>query len=195
VTLTPWNEEFRARCQSLLALQCWLWGHDVRRPEGNLLVAHGFERVPAPAGVPAHSRYQLRLSSRSTITLWSFGFYYSRCGRGGIFLEREDGLPRFGHHAGFVERVWTREALQLACPTECYADHQPDVGYLLIKATDWISRYERWVLERLGVEYRRRILDDWHGPSIEPQRLSQEWQSIGRYGREGGRAPEQLCSQ
>ena len=34
--------------QSLLTQQCWCWGRDVTRPDGNLLLQYGFTRHRPP---------------------------------------------------------------------------------------------------------------------------------------------------
>jgi hypothetical protein len=38
----------------------WCWGQDIRRPEGNLLLASGFERHRPPPDVAGNRRYVLR---------------------------------------------------------------------------------------------------------------------------------------
>jgi hypothetical protein len=178
-----WPDDFRTLCRLLLHQQCWCWGQDIRRPEGNLLVVYGFERVPPPAGIPGSSRYQLRISSRSAITLWGFGLYFSRCGRGGIYLNRYDCIPRYCHHSGFLDGVWMPDSLPLTCTDPSVDTHDSNVAYLAGKAATWIGSYERWVLNRLGVAYRRDTLRNWHEPSVLPQWLPGEWRRLAELAR------------
>lgn len=182
-TAHAWPDDFRGLCQLLLHQQCWCWGQDIRHPEGNLLLAHGFERVRPPAHVQGSTRYQLRLSARSTVTLWGFGLYYARCGRGGVYLNRYDCVPRFCHQAGFLENVWTRDALPLSCSTGCAYGHEPETVYLVVKATEWISRYEQWVLGQFGLSYRKDVLREWHEPAVLPDSLPSEWLRLGLLAR------------
>jgi hypothetical protein len=166
-------------CRVLLHQQCWCWGQDIRRADGNLLLEYGFQRSRPPSNIRGSSRYQMRLSARSTITLWGFGFYYARCGRGGVYLNRYDCRPRYCHHAGFLEDVWTIEAMPQACPRH-RETHRREVAYLAAKAMNWISSYEQWVLDRCGKAYRQSTLREWHEPSILPERLPEEWSRLGR---------------
>ncbi|MCS6839908.1 MAG: hypothetical protein NZ701_03935 [Roseiflexus sp.] len=54
------------RGAELLHLQCWLWGCDIRRPEGNLLLEYGFSRQRPPAGATGSSAY-LRTADPDTV--------------------------------------------------------------------------------------------------------------------------------
>jgi hypothetical protein len=184
----PWNaqrwpREFRHWCQILLHQQCWCWGQDIRHPGKNLLQAHGFERVRPPAGHPGSTRYQLRLSARSAITLWGFGLYYARCGRGGMYLNRYECVPRFCHRAGFLDNVWTRDALVLSGSPQCTGPADADVNYLVAKAFEWVANYEEWVIGHMGITYRRNALRDWHEPALLPERVPGEWRRLAESAR------------
>jgi hypothetical protein len=171
--------------------QCWQWGMDIRAPQGNLLLDFGFQRARPPEGRLGSSRYQLRLSSRATITLWGFGFYYARSGKGGVYVNRYECEPRFGCRAGFLEEVWTKEAVPVA------GSHPPDertLLYLTAKAYAWISGYERWVLERFGVAYRRSSLREWHEAAILPERFPGEWMRLSEQARDRTRQLPSACS-
>lgn len=60
----------------LLTQQCWYWGCDVRRAEGNLLLERGFTRTRPPAGAEGSTAYALEPALGAQLTLWSFGFFY-----------------------------------------------------------------------------------------------------------------------
>ena len=163
--------QIEERCSRLLPRQFWFWDRDTRHPAGDLLVAHGFERIPPPPQCAGSPRYQLRLSARSAVTLWDFGFYFSRCGRGAVYLDRHECAARFCPEAGVPDRVWTRNALPWRGSRAPVA-----LPYLAKRAFDWISRYEAWVVARYGAAYRRSVLRAWlqfgqqprPGPGIGP---------------------------
>lgn len=173
-----WPDQFRPWCQVLLHQQCWCWGQDIRHPEGNLLLAYGFQRVRPPASIQGSTRYQVRISARSTVTLWGFGLYYARCGRGGVFLNRYECIPRFCHMAGFLENVWTKDALPFSCSAQCASFGDPDVNYLVAKAVEWVASYEDWVIGNFGVAYRRAVLKEWHEAALLPERVPEEWRRL-----------------
>lgn len=60
------------RGAELMHQQCWCWGQDVRRPEGNLLLENGFERTRAPEDVSGSFRYWLERNG-TRLALWGFG--------------------------------------------------------------------------------------------------------------------------
>ncbi len=186
-TAISWPNDSQALCRLLLHQQCWCWGQDVRQGEGNLLLAHGFERVRPPLGTQGSSRYQLRISSRSAITLWGFGLYYSRCGRGGIYLNRYDCVPRFCHHSGFLDGVWTPDAVPTMRPAASVGIPDSNLTYLAGKAACWIASYEEWVLDRFGLAYRQNTLRNWHEPSVLPELVPEEWRRFGSLVRVGPR--------
>lgn len=51
------------RGQHLLSQQCWLWGRDIKRTDGNLLMTFGFERLRPPEGISGSTQYILHISS------------------------------------------------------------------------------------------------------------------------------------
>jgi hypothetical protein len=59
------------RGSMLLNQQCWLWGQDVKRAEGNLLLLHGFDRQRPPV-----SQDTLLLAGNLKVGLWGFGMYF-----------------------------------------------------------------------------------------------------------------------
>jgi hypothetical protein len=40
------------------------------------------------------------------------------------------------------------------------------------------ATYERWVLERERVGYRRLVLQEWHRPAILPERMPEDWERL-----------------
>ena len=168
-----WPADYQHLYRLLLHQQCWLWGQDIKRPEGNLLLEYGFRRIRPPASIQGSTRYQIRLSARATLSLWGFGLYYARCGRGGVYLNRYDATPRYGHAAGFLPHVWTPADLPVT-------GHDPHIPYLARKAFHWIATYERWILRHYGIAYRRACLRPWHEPALLPHSLPAEWDALSQ---------------
>lgn len=126
----------------LLHQQCWLWGCDIRRPEGNLLLAYGFVRQPDPEGKRS-TQYTLPLTDGNIVRLWGSGFYFGD-EQEGVFLNRfafEPRLVRF-------DETWQNPAQLKEAPR--YLDFQR-----LSDACAWIAEYEAWVLEQHGTTYRQ----------------------------------------
>ena len=68
--------------------QLWCWGQDIRRAEGNALLAYGFTKHRPPEGKHGSTAYEWRSSGRNRVVLWGFGFFYGDGDRGGLFLQR-----------------------------------------------------------------------------------------------------------
>ncbi|NWF80359.1 MAG: hypothetical protein HXY37_09970 [Chloroflexi bacterium] len=110
---TTWRfpERLVSRGTRLLTQQCWYWGCDVRRPEGNLLLAHGFARMWPPAGVEGSTLYVLEPAPGAQLILWSFGVFFGRAGAGGLFLDRFRFEPLLTDQTTLPPAIWRNEQL------------------------------------------------------------------------------------
>ena len=153
------------RGRTLLHQQCWLWGQDIRRPEGNLLLLYGFERLHPPAGCSGSSQYNLTCASGATLSLWGFSFFYGSSD--GIFVNRFDFVPR----AAEPTKRWRHVDEPNTLPRAPLDAHLP-------AALRWIAGYERWVLEGFGLSYRRRCLATWPSPALLSEALPNEWDNL-----------------
>jgi len=160
------------RGMALLNQQCWLWGQDIKRAEGNLLLLHGFERLRAPAGQSGSSQYTLRvgvagengLEEPLQVRLWGFGVYFGR--ERGIFVNRFEFMPR----AAELADLWQgREMTQLR--------RARDLA-LLPPALRWIASYEAWARDDFGVAYRRACLRDWEAAVGDPGSITVAWREL-----------------
>lgn len=128
------------RGAALLNLQCWLWGQDIRRTEGNLLLEYGLERLRPPKEVSGCSQYSTRLRDGSLLKLWGFGMY---CGAvEGVYLNRFSFVPR----TATLQDGWTANLFSQGKRT--------GVPTCLPLALRWIAGYEEWVLQTAGRQYR-----------------------------------------
>lgn len=130
------------RGSALLHQQCWLWGCDIRRWEGNLLLAYGFTRQPDPE-VKRSTQYTLHLVAGNVARLWGSGFYFGDVEEG-VFLNRFAFDPRLVR----FNEAWQDPARLKEAPR--YLDLAR-----LQSACMWIAEYEAWVVEQYGAGYRQ----------------------------------------
>jgi hypothetical protein len=149
----------------LLNQQCWLWGQDVRRAKGNLLLAHGFERLRADDGSSASSQYTLSRGLGRCVRLWGFGLFYGDAAEG-VYLNRFEFLPRT---VALDSDRWhgasELQGLDVAGDT-----------LLLQGAVRWVAEYERWVLGQYGLAYRQACLLGWKKRPVLCEALPAAWE-------------------
>lgn len=152
------------RCgTSLLNQQFWLWGQDIRRQDGNLLLRYGFERARPPEGVHGSRCYTLRLGEHRTVALWGFGLFRGDRSLGGLYLSRFKLSPLLSESGEPPVAVWTPAQLPpFLQPAN--ADDLARARSSLAAALRWISAYESWILEEMGPAYRRDCLAGWSRP-------------------------------
>ncbi|WP_263356404.1 hypothetical protein [Acidicapsa ligni] len=137
----------RRRGRALLHQQCWLWGRDIKRAEGNLLLHYGFDRIREPGGTSGFSQYTLSLPGNLYVRLWGFGIYFGYAE--GVFLNRFDFVPR----ATSLQDGW--QSLEMTG-----LPRAQDLS-LFPSVLRWMSSYEKRVLEEWGPEYRATSLAGW----------------------------------
>ncbi|MCY3704183.1 MAG: hypothetical protein OXH08_01575 [Gammaproteobacteria bacterium] len=173
--MSPISELCRSKGQELLHRQCWNWGRDIVRPEGNLLLEAGFLRRRPPGGEAGSSCYTLALSDGDSLMLWGFGLLYGTH-RGGIYLNRYEFRPVWLPSETIRGPIWKPDMIpagqappSLRVPVD-----------LTVSAIRRIADYEEWVLARCGLEYRRAVLRQWREPSehLPPQALPRAWRSL-----------------
>lgn len=157
--------------------QLWLWGQDIRRPEGNALLTYGFERIRPPEGIKASNTYRLAQADGIQIFLWGFGLLYHRAGWGGIFMPRFAFTPRVILCPDAPENVWSPAQLGNCHPPQSAAQWER-ARQLFIPALRWITDYERWILTVREPSYRPMCIDLWPKDRIAAERLISEWTSL-----------------
>jgi hypothetical protein len=160
----------RLRRQGTLQLnqQCWVWGQDVRRAEGNLLLEFGFVRRRSEDGSHASSQYTLEVRDGMCLRLWGYGLYFGEIEGRGIYLNRFEFMPRRAVSDG--ER-WhsVNEFAELGAAADTA---------LLEDALYAIADYERWVLRSYGVAYRMACLAGWSKRQLAPAASSADWEHL-----------------
>ena len=161
----------------LLNQQLWLWGQDIRRPEGNALIEYGFTRTKPPTDQRGSNTYLLQLPCGARLVLWAFGFFYQRDERGGIFIPRFTFTPRLARFDGLPGAVWSAEQL-VDCRPPRDAREWSRVRELFIPALRWVADYERWVCGARSLDYRRDCVERWRQTRIAAESLVEEWQQL-----------------
>jgi hypothetical protein len=155
------------RGQQLLSQQCWLWGRDVKRNDGNLLMTFGFERLRPPEETSGSTQYTLHISSDFRVRLWGFGMYFG--GDQGICVNRYEFVAR---SATFKEG-WQGPALIGPLP-------RSQDWHLLAQASCWIAAYESWVLKTAGLPYRQSALQGWKERACRVREIPAFWTQLAR---------------
>ena len=169
--MSPISGASRRKEQELLHRQCWNWGRDILRPEGNLLLEAGFLRRRPPEGGERSSCYSLALSDGDSLMLWGFGILYETPRKGAVYLNRYQFRPVFLPSETVQEPIWKPDTVPTA-----HTPPSPRVSVdLTAAAIRRIADYAEWAIAHCGLEYRRAVLRQWNRPSrrLPPQALPQ----------------------
>ena len=158
----------------LLHQQCWCWGCDIRRPEGNLLLQYGFVRLRPPRPDSGSSRYTLRIDDRTRLHLWGFGAAWQD-GEGATFLSRYEFQPVPLRQECLAGDIHVRDQLLFLSP-------EPRRQWKSLGHAACFSRfnagYERWVLKTAGLAYRREALARWDHFAVSAEELADAWDCL-----------------
>ena len=150
----------------LMNQQCWCWGCDVRRCEGNLLLAYGCERHRPEAGTAGSSCYT-HGAGPTRVWLWGFGAAIGD-GSGAWYVNRYDPRPLA------VPLRWTDDLHRRHRAGDFDSLPRAREAAATAKLGRWIAAYEQWVLERAGASYRDTCVGTWSrrrtvdGPAMGP---------------------------
>jgi hypothetical protein len=169
--------EVRRRGTSLLNLQGWCWGRDICRTQGNLLLAHGFERHRPPKGKLGSSAYSLKLDSTQSVVLWGFGLLYSDSQHGAVYLPRCGFTPQLTSSVELPATIWEMAQLP-AMQTPTSAGEWRCLLTLLSGALTWIAGYEHWITANFGIEYRCQCVAEWKRSTIAATEIVVSWQQL-----------------
>lgn len=169
--------EVRRRGRVLLNQQLWLWGQDIRRPEGNALLEYGFERTRPPEGQKGSNTYTCQPAPGTVVTLWAFGLSYARADRGAVFLPRFTFTPRLVAAEAPPGVIWSPTQLP-DCRAPRGAREWARAHRLFIPALRWIADYECWIAGRLGLPYRRACVEAWPKVRVPADRLADAWAQL-----------------
>lgn len=166
--------------------QMWCFGRDVHHPEGNLLVALGFTRVPSR--VPGRpSEYRRRIGP-CMVRLWGFAaVVVPPCGPA-LVVRRLDRGARVMCRAAASDPLITRDALgELATPAT--GADRAVVARWLPWALRLLARYERAVAGAAGAAWRTRTQRSWQRGQDEVVDTGAQWRLLARDVRAALTAP------
>ena len=166
---------------TLFSQQIWCWGRDIQRLEGNWLLEMGFNRIQSPfvnQNIP--SIYSLELPNNRCVILRGFGVFYGDSKYGGIFLPRYEFLPKYSKKSSLELDPWLAKDLpELKLPTDSQKENYMT---LILGLIDWIRTYEENIVEHLGMEYRKNVLDEWDfdkKAKLPAEEIVGEWKKLG----------------
>ena len=159
---------------SLMSHQGWLWGVDVRCPEGNRLIEFGFEKVRAPDGqVDCSTRYEL-VSGDRTILLWSWGYSVCRPDWGeAIHVSRAGSGIHGVSRQHFATPCWKYDDSKLTWQP-LNPESTPNLPEVLL----WPAEFEGWVQQRIGVEQREAELAVWKNARRRASSVLAGWEEL-----------------
>ena len=180
LTQEPAPNSLITHAKNLLSQQIWCWGRDIQRVEGNWLTEIGFERIEPPSDREGcHSVYSLKLPDGQCIVLRGYGLFYENNQNGGIFVPRYEFLPYYTKYSELDCQPWTKQ--DLGDLDHLKEEMIPDCVALLKDLIDWIQTYEEFIVQHLGIEYRRKILGEWDNGErliIPAEEVVSNWQSL-----------------
>ena len=139
--------------QELLDRQCWNWGRDIVRPDGNLLLEAGFLKGRPPEGKAGSNCYTLALPDGDSLMLWGFGLLYGTPQKGGVYLNRFEFRPVWLPSETIPGPIWKPDMIPAA-----RTPPSPRLPVdLTVAAIRRIADYEEWgaLALRSGVSSRR----------------------------------------
>lgn len=169
--------QFRRQGRLLWQQQFWLWGQDIKRAEGNLLLDRGFTRQRPPDGVTGSSAYALDLGDGRALALWGFGLLVSDPACGGLYVARADLKPRLLASVAGLTNVWRPD--QVPPHQRPGSPEAQAVSWRLLAAgLAWVGRYEAWVRDTQGEAYRAGCLCRWPKAVGRSADLATRWAEL-----------------
>ncbi|MGQ9889801.1 MAG: hypothetical protein ACUVSX_15145 [Aggregatilineales bacterium] len=172
------SPHLKLRAAALLDQQMWCWGCDVRRSAGNLLLAYGAQKRPAPEP-RLHSAYSFHLGAGAALNLWGWGIWTARQGCGSVFVDRARFQVRYTAQAELLPQAWRKCDLP-PTQTTVTADELSAVGALLFDMCQWIGKYESWLTTQIEPAYREWAIAAWperkrHRGGVPASEVAASW--------------------
>lgn len=165
----------RKHGQKLIHQQCWCWGCDIRRTEGNLLLHYGLQRECVNNGATHVSSYNIQLEPAATLILWGFGFFYGKPEYGGIYMGRYVFTPQLLDVDTLpTSTIWKADQLPRTYLPRTPGDVQR-LHHLFPDVMRWIGTYEQWVQTTVGDSYRQRCLHNWKHTAFSAVQMAPLW--------------------
>lgn len=168
-------DELQQQGSRLLHQQCWNWGRDVIRSEGNLLLEAGFVRERPPEDEEGATRYILDTPDGCCLILWGFGIFFGGKS-GGIYLGRYQFDPQWTSLEAIRKPIWKPD--MIPAPESPPSSRAP--LELMLGVAGRIADYEEWVLSEYGLPYRCEVLSEWKHAhkGLAPESLPTAWREL-----------------
>lgn len=131
--------------------QMYFWGKDVTHSTGNQLQAYGFKKSPSK-GLRGTSCYTYQ-DHDTTIELYGSCAGYYTDAANMVFLRRKCRFYEWLPEERVIAGRWSQDDIQLHNPEKMLSS--------LIPFLKWWVSYEKWILQRLGKEYREQCHAEW----------------------------------
>lgn len=165
---------FRRWTAGLFDQQLWCFGRDIKRADGNILLDLGMCVSRTADAERGSSVYTAAVEPGGNVCLWGFGALYSEPGLGGVFLRRYDFAPRLTPLESGIAIHDPRGLGPLVNPVST-AD-QLRMRTLLPRLVGWFAKYEHWIAEYFGSEYRNQCLATRGQSAVVPAAdMASEW--------------------
>jgi hypothetical protein len=111
------------------------------------------------------------------VHLWGFGVVYGRDGLGAAYFDRNELLAPIARDPQAGATVFEPVGLAAFAPpaSACEAWRQRE---LFARLCVWISRYEAWVIARLGAAYRQQVVAAWRHQALAGAGMSRAWMQL-----------------
>ncbi len=160
----------------LMHQQCWCWGADIRRPEGNLLLQYGFSRQRPPVRDSGSTHYWKDLPG-ARIHLWGFGVVWEQPD-GACYVNRYRFQPVSVPLELLREHVWTPDQFVAGSDSKGCS---PLLAAQLAVICDFAAAYEQWVARELGVSYRAAVLAEFEHATVTADQCAASWQAMAEH--------------
>jgi len=164
---------------ALIDQQMWCWGCDVRRAEGNLLLAYGFEKRPSP-NPRFHSAYTLRLCATCALTVWGWGLWVADVRYGSVFISRSRFHATYTPDVVLAPCAWQADQLPLS---QTGGGDAPCAYPLLAQACRFAADYETWLPSQVKGDYRETVISAWperrrHKGGTPASSMAKAWRGL-----------------
>lgn len=172
--MAPVSSLLRRDLRRLLNQQCWCWGCDVRRPGGNLLLAHGAERLRPLGGDRRRSTTYHVAAPCGLIALWGFGLAVVPAEGLAVFVPRYQATPRpMSGRADLLRRSWSPCDL----PLRERVDSLP-AWWSALSAFRWIASYEKWIAATADAGWRVECLRRFEASVVAGDAQRAAWDDL-----------------
>jgi hypothetical protein len=158
-----------------LAQQMVFWGHDVRHPDGNLLVRFGLARAPSP-GLTGTSCYQMPWEGGCVELHGAVASWTAPAGGEGCLFCRD---------LGRID-LWTGDQPPIPGRQRGHSGKHQERWEAVLPLLRWLVSYETWISEILGDSWRagcwRAVKKLPKGKPWLPPQLALKWWALAAAG-------------